>query len=600
MAIFSAENICKSYGEKTLLKDVTLYIEKNDKIGLTGINGTGKSTLLRIIFGIEDADSGRIAKAAGIRLGYLPQNPEMKPGTTVLEQVFLGAPPEWRELADHEARTILTRLGITDFDMDVSLLSGGQRKRVAIAAALSQPCDLLILDEPTNHIDGDTVAWLEGYLMKYTGALLMVTHDRYFLDRVADRIAEISSGSLYLYSGNYTKYLEINAEREEMEEASERKRQSILRKELAWIKRGPRARGTKDKSRIQRFEELSAKQGPEQGPKLALESVKSRLGKKTIEINGLSKSYGDKVLIRDFSYTFTRTDKIGIIGKNGIGKTTLLGMIAGNIQPDEGSIVWGDTVKVGYFSQECEEMDLSIRVIDTLKNIAEFVKTPDGELSATKMLERFQFTTEAQFNIVGKLSGGERRRLYLLTILMQAPNVLLLDEPTNDLDIRTLVILEDYIERFGGIVAAVSHDRYFIDKIAERVFVFEGDGVIRQYTGGYTDYFEAKPGDLKAGDKELVKEAVKRTSAEGGKIKFTYAERLEYEKIDDAIALLEEKIKEKIGEIEANASDYARLQELVAQKEQLDAELNAKMERWMYLNGKAEKMQEFNDAPPRQ
>lgn len=594
MALLSAENIYKSYGAKAILKDVTLYIEKNDKIGLTGINGTGKSTLLKIISGLEDADSGRIAKVAGLRIGHLLQNTEMKPGTTVLEQVFLGASNQWKEQAGYEARSILTKLGITDFDMDVALLSGGQRKRVAIAAALSQPCDLLILDEPTNHIDGDTVAWLEGYLQRYTGALLMVTHDRYFLDRVANKIAEISWGNLYVYDGNYTKYLEIKSEREEMEWASERKRQSLLKKELTWIRRGVRARGTKDKSRIERFNELSARQGLPEEEKLILESARTRLGKKTIEIRSISKGFENKCLIRDFSYTFTRTDKVGIIGKNGYGKTTLLNLIAGSVKPDSGSIVMGDTVRIGYFSQECNDLDLSIRVIDTLKNIAEFVKTPDGVISATKMLERFLFTPEAQFNIVGKLSGGERRRLYLLTVLMRAPNVLLLDEPTNDLDIDTLVILEDYIDNFNGIVLAVSHDRYFIDKIADRVFVFEGSGEIRQYTGGYTGYFDARCAD--AIREEKKKEPSFKNNGlkpeTGRKVKLTYAEKLEYEKIDETIALIEEEIKAKAIEIAQNASDYAKLQDLIAEKGKLDNELEAKMERWVYLTGIAEKMQE--------
>lgn len=596
MALLSAEGIKKSYGLKAALQNITLYIEKKDKIGVIGVNGTGKSTLLKIIAGVEEPDEGVIAKTPGMQIGYLPQNPVFEPGMTVLEQVFSGAPSEWKDAAEYEAKTILTRLGIYDFDSDISLLSGGQRRRVAIAGALIRPCDLLILDEPTNHIDGNMAAWLEDYLKRFSGALLMVTHDRYFLDRVTGKIAEIDRADLFLYQANYSRYLEIKAERTEMELASERKRQSLLKKELAWIRRGVRARGTKDKSRVERFYELSEKQGPAQGPGLSLSSVKTRMGKKTIELSGVSKSYGDRELIRNFSYTFPRGDRVGLIGANGTGKTTLLNMIAGNVSPDSGKIERGDTIRIGYYTQELHESDPARRVIDVVRDAGEYIETPEGTVSATKMLEKFLFTSEMQYSPVAKLSGGERRRLALLRVLMRAPNVLLLDEPTNDLDIETLIVLEDYIENFEGIVVVVSHDRYFIDKVAERVFVFEEDGVLKQYTGGYSAYFENIRRQIRTekSGAEPPEEKIQKKSPSPAKVKFTYAEKLEYEKIDRVIEELEKALENKEREIIQNASDYIALQKLNGEKEQLEEELGRQMERWVYLQEIAEKMQDIS------
>lgn len=595
MALLSAEGISKSYGLKAALQNITLYIEKKDKIGVIGVNGTGKSTLLKIIAGAEEPDAGSVARTSGMQIGYLPQNPVFDPGRTVLEQVFWGAPSEWKDAAEYEAKTILTRLGIFDFDTDISLLSGGQRRRVAIAGALIRPCDLLILDEPTNHIDGNMAAWLEDYLKRFSGALLMVTHDRYFLDRVTNKIAEIDRANLYLYQANYSKFLEIKAERTQMELASERKRQSLLKKELAWIQRGVRARGTKDKSRVERFYELSEKQGPAQGPQLSLSSIKTRMGKKTIEMDRVSKSYGDRALISGFSYTFPRGDRVGIIGVNGSGKTTFLNMLAGSIRPDSGSIERGDTIRLGYYTQELEEPDPAKRVIDIVRDAGEFIETPDGTVSATKMLEKFLFTSDMQYSPVSKLSGGERRRLALLQVLMRSPNVLLLDEPTNDLDIETLMVLEDYLENFDGIVAVVSHDRYFIDKVARRVFVFEEDGVLKQYAGGYSAYFEnvrqEASKEAAAGPAAEAKKQRKNSSS-AAKVKFTYAERLEYEKIDGVIADLEKALQNKEQEISRNASDYVALEKLNGEKVRLEEQLEFQMERWVYLQEIAEKIQE--------
>ena len=594
MALLSAEGISKSYGMKPALQDVTLYIEKKDKIGVIGVNGTGKSTLLRIVAGVENPDMGTVARTSGMQIGYLPQNPVFDSGRTVLEQVFSGVPAEWKDMAEYEAKTILTKLGIFEFDVDVSQLSGGQRRRVAIAGALIRPCDLLILDEPTNHIDGNMAAWLEDYLKRFSGALLMVTHDRYFLDRVTNKITEIDRASLMMYQANYSKFLEIKAERAEMEQATERKRQSLLKKELAWIQRGVRARGTKDKSRVERFHDLTDRQGPAQGPRLSLASVKTRMGKKTIEVDCVSKSYGKRVLIRDFSYTFPRGDRVGLIGINGSGKTTFLNMLAGNVLPDCGSIGRGDTIRLGYYTQELAEPDPDMRVIDAVREAGEFIETPDGTISAAKMLEKFLFTSEMQYSPIAKLSGGERRRLALLGVLMRAPNVLLLDEPTNDLDIDSLMVLEDYLENFDGIVVVVSHDRYFIDKVARRVFVFEEGGVLKQYTGGYSAYFEnIRPESAKemaAAEAAEGKKQKKNTSL-SARVKFTYAERLEYEKIDGAIADLEMALQEKEHEISQNASDYVALEKLNREKEQLEEKLHYRMERWVYLQEKAEKME---------
>ncbi|MDW7650939.1 MAG: ABC-F family ATP-binding cassette domain-containing protein [Bacillota bacterium] len=608
MILLSAENITKSYSEKKLLNNISLHLSEGDKVGVIGINGTGKSTLLKIIAGIEQCDSGKISKPAGVEIGYLPQNPVYGEKLTVLEQVFKDASNETIELKDYEAKAILTRLGITDFAADVSQLSGGEKKKVAIASVLVNPCEILILDEPTNHLDNDMVLWLENYFRKYAGAILMVTHDRYFLDRVTNRIVEITRGNLYNYQTNYTEYVELKFQREEREISTERKNKSLYRRELEWIRRGPRARGTKSKERIERFEKLRAREKPAEAEKLNLNSVTTRLGKKTVEINNISKSFGELQLIRDFEHIILRDARIGIIGKNGCGKSTLLKMIAGEVTPDCGTIAIGDTVKLGYFSQESEEMDTSLRVIDYIRGIAENIETVEGTLTAAQMLEKFLFPADLQWNRIDKLSGGERRRLFLLRVLMDAPNILLMDEPTNDLDIETLVILEDYLENFNGAVVVVSHDRYFLDKVVDRIFEFQSDGTLKQYVGGYTDYLENCTEQAKqdkqetrksrhvTDNKDSKRETNPNTSAEHPtkqrKLKFSYKEKMEYEEIDNIIEELEEQLKAVEKEIQREASNYSRLRELLPQKEELEITLALKMERWVYLNDLAEQIAE--------
>ncbi|MGN1250910.1 MAG: ABC-F family ATP-binding cassette domain-containing protein, partial [Candidatus Spyradocola sp.] len=475
--ILAAENISKAYTLKTLLDGATLYVEDGDKMGVIGVNGTGKSTLLKVLAGLEEPDSGSVSRGRNVRVGYLPQNPAFRPGATVLSAVFDGVTADVRELKDYEARTILTRLGIADHDAKVETLSGGQRKKVALAAALVRPCELLILDEPTNHLDNEMVAWLEKQLQAFPGALVMVTHDRYFLERAVNKIVELDGGKLYTYPANYSKFLELKAEREDMALASERKRQAILKVELAWMRRGARARTTKAKGRIERFEQLSAVEAPKAQESLKIGSAASRLGRKTVEIDHVSKSYGGRVLIRDFSYIILRDDRVGIVGHNGCGKSTLLNMIAGRIQPDSGSVTVGDTVRIGYFAQDNADMDGEKRAIDFIRDIALSVETDEGTLTATQMMERFLFNADLQYTQIKRLSGGEKRRLYLLSVLMGAPNILLLDEPTNDLDIQTLTILEDYLDHFPGAVVAASHDRYFLDRLMQRIFAYEGEGV---------------------------------------------------------------------------------------------------------------------------
>ena len=489
MNLLTIEHLTKSYTERLLFDDTSFSINEGDKIGLIGINGTGKSTLLKIAAGLEEPDLGTVVRGRNLYIRYLPQNPVFEPQLTVLECVIKeneGHEHVWD--LEGQAKNMLTRLGVPEYDAVISTLSGGQKKRVALASVLLSAADLLVLDEPTNHLDSSMADWLEDYLKKFRGALLMITHDRYFLDSVSNRIVELDKGKLYSYQAGYGGYLELKEERMAMEQASERKRRSILRTELEWIRRGARARSTKQKGRIQRFEELSARKGPEEDGDVEMNSLTSRLGRTTVEVSHLNKSYGDKVLLRDFTYIFLKNDRIGIIGPNGSGKSTLMKMIAGLVQPDSGETVIGQTVRMGYFSQDNEEMDDSLKVIDYIKNVAEYVKTPDGMVSASQMLEQFLFPSSMQYTLIGKLSGGEKRRLCLLHILMGAPNVLLLDEPTNDLDIRTLTILEDYLDHFQGIVIAVSHDRYFLDRVVRRIFAFEGDGAVKQYEGGYTDY----------------------------------------------------------------------------------------------------------------
>ncbi len=603
MSIVTAEHLTKSYTERLLFDDASFSLEEGEKAGLIGINGTGKSTLLKILAGLEEPDEGTVVWRRNLDIRYLPQNPRFTPGDTVLESIVRdneGHSHVWD--LESQAKIFLTKLGITDFDAKVETLSGGQRKRIALASVLLSTADLLILDEPTNHLDSEMADWLEEYLKNFKGSLLMVTHDRYFLDSVTDRIAELDKGKIYSYKANYEGFLKLKAEREDMEAASERKRQSILRIELAWMQRGARARSTKQKGRIQRYEALRDMEGPKTDQQVELESISSRLGRTTVELDSICKAYGDRTLIRDFTYIFLKNDRIGIIGPNGSGKSTLMKIIAGWIQPDNGTVTIGQTVSMGYFSQENEAMDESLKVIDYIKNAGEYVQTKDGRVSASQMLERFLFPSSVQYSVIGKLSGGEKRRLYLLRILMEAPNVLLLDEPTNDLDIATLAILEDYLDSFQGIVIAVSHDRYFLDRIASRIFAFEGDGKVVQYEGGFTDYQaaferkrqeqeeaaaekpEQKPGEA-AGVSSKGKPRLKEE-----KLKFTYKEQKEWETIESDIAALEEKIGALETEIEKEASNYGKLNELMKEKEEAEKLLEEKMERWMYLNDLAERI----------
>ena len=603
MNLLTIEHLTKSYTERLLFDDTSFSINEGDKIGLIGINGTGKSTLLKIAAGLEEPDLGTVVRGRNLYIRYLPQNPVFEPQLTVLECVIKeneGHEHVWD--LEGQAKNMLTRLGVPEYDAVISTLSGGQKKRVALASVLLSAADLLVLYEPTNHLDSSMADWLEDYLKKFRGALLMITHDRYFLDSVSNRIVELDKGKLYSYQAGYGGYLELKEERMAMEQASERKRRSILRTELEWIRRGARARSTKQKGRIQRFEELSARKGPEEDGDVEMNSLTSRLGRTTVEVSHLNKSYGDKVLLRDFTYIFLKNDRIGIIGPNGSGKSTLMKMIAGLVQPDSGETVIGQTVRMGYFSQDNEEMDDSLKVIDYIKNVAEYVKTPDGMVSASQMLEQFLFPSSMQYTLIGKLSGGEKRRLCLLHILMGAPNVLLLDEPTNDLDIRTLTILEDYLDHFQGIVIAVSHDRYFLDRVVRRIFAFEGDGAVKQYEGGYTDYqaaleergqgqeesTAAKAGaeDQSQPNRKNWKEGQPRET----KLKFTYKEQREWETIEETIAALEEEVAELEGEILQAASDYSRLNRLMQEKEEKEAQLEEKMERWMYLNELAEQI----------
>ncbi len=592
MNILNIEHISKIYGEKVIFDDVSLGIHSGDKIGVIGVNGTGKTTLLKIIAKINEPDKGQIICGNGIRVSYLPQNPEFPKKQSILEYVMDGKEhQDWK--TESEAKTILTKLGIYDFDEGCDHLSGGQKKRVALARTLVDPTEVLILDEPTNHLDNDMVLWLEEFLNSFRGVLIMVTHDRYFLDRVTNKIVEIDKGKLYEYDTNYSGFVELKVQREEMELATERKRQSLLRVEMEWMKQGIKARGTRQRARTERFEELKNAKGPSMQQNVEMDSISSRLGKTTIELEHISKGFGDKHLINDFSYIVLRDDRIGFIGPNGCGKSTLMKMIMGILKPDEGNITIGDTVKIGYFAQENEDMTGDIRVIDYIRNVAEYIQTTKGQASASQMLDRFLFPPELQYTPLDKLSGGEQRRLYLLKVLMEAPNVLILDEPTNDLDIQTLTILEDYLDTFAGIVITVSHDRYFLDRIVNRIFAFEEGGHLKQYEGGYTDYLEkvkpiakqekSKPEKKATNGKKFKKEHQK-------KLKFTYKEQKEFETIDDDIAKLEEKIEQLDEEIMENATNSGKLAELTQQKEETEEALNEKMDRWVYLNDLAEQI----------
>lgn len=592
MNILNIEHISKIYGEKVIFDDVSLGIHSGDKIGVIGVNGTGKTTLLKIIAKINEPDKGQIICGNRIRVSYLPQNPEFPKKQSILEYVMDGKEhQDWK--TESEAKTILTKLGIYDFDEGCDHLSGGQKKRVALARTLVDPTEVLILDEPTNHLDNDMVLWLEEFLNSFRGVLIMVTHDRYFLDRVTNKIVEIDKGKLYEYDTNYSGFVELKVQREEMELATERKRQSLLRVEMEWMKQGIKARGTRQRARTERFEELKNAKGPSMQQNVEMDSISSRLGKTTIELEHISKGFGDKHLINDFSYIVLRDDRIGFIGPNGCGKSTLMKMIMGILKPDEGNITIGDTVKIGYFAQENEDMTGDIRVIDYIRNVAEYIQTTKGQASASQMLDRFLFPPELQYTPLDKLSGGEQRRLYLLKVLMEAPNVLILDEPTNDLDIQTLTILEDYLDTFAGIVITVSHDRYFLDRIVNRIFAFEEGGHLKQYEGGYTDYLEKVRPIAKQEKSKLEKKennGKKFRKEHQKKLKFTYKEQKEFETIDDDIAKLEEKIEQLDEEIMENATNSGKLAELTQQKEETEEALNKKMDRWVYLNDLAEQI----------
>jgi len=631
MNILSAEGISKSYSEKILFNDISLGINDGEKIGLIGINGVGKSTLLKVIAGVETADTGRIIKGNTIRIGYLSQNPALISGITVLNQVFEGDTPVMKLLREYEhtlhkfnenpdaqlekkllaltqnmdslgawdieseAKTILTKLGINDFEADTGTLSGGQRKRVALAKVLINPCELIILDEPTNHLDNDTVDWLENFLNNRKGALLMITHDRYFLDRVANRIIELDNGSLYSYEANYSKFLELKSEREELLKSSERKRQNLLRKELEWIRRGAKARSTKQKARIERFEKLQEQQEIVSSENIEIMVGSSRLGRKVIELENIFKSYSGVNLISNFSYILKRDDRIGIIGPNGMGKTTLVKIIANRLKPDSGNIEYGETVKIGFFSQENEEMDHSLRVIEYIRQTAEYITTKEGKISASQMLETFLFPPSMQWTPISKLSGGEKRRLYLLNILMAEPNVLILDEPTNDLDIQTLTILESYLDEFPGAVITVSHDRYFLDRIVSSIFAFEGNGLIKQYSGNYSDYHHCrKESETQTRNStpksEKIKEKSSAKTVKDKPVKLTFKEQKEFENIDNEIANLEEAIKIIAVKIDEESSNFQLLPNLLSEKEALEKQLEEKIERWAYLNELVEKI----------
>ena len=593
--IINIENCTKAYTDKVLFKDINFYLHDGEKVGIIGINGTGKSTLLKIIAGIEEPDEGTYAKANDCVIRYLPQNPVFESGHTVLESALKGnVTKENKWTIESEVKAMLTKLGITDFEQKTDELSGGQKKRLALASCLVSPADVLILDEPTNHLDTEMNDYLEDYLKKFKGALVMVTHDRYFLDAVTNSIAEIDKGSLYTYDTNYSGFLALKAEREDMAMAADRKRKSILRTELEWIQRGARARSTKQKARIDRYEQMKNTKDCAADEKSQISSVASRLGRTIVELDSLSKAYGDKVLFKDFSYIFLKNDRIGFVGKNGCGKTTLMKIIARREIPDSGTVTVGQTVKIGYYSQEIEKqkeagiayMDPEMRVIDYIKETAEYVKTEDGSISASQMLERFLFPSFLQYSPIGKLSGGEKRRLNLLRVLMEAPNVLILDEPTNDLDIATLNILEDFLDNYKGVVITVSHDRYFLDRTVNRIFAFEKDGVIKQYEGGYTDYINKRT--VEEEEKQIVKKADTRTRER--KLKFSYQEQRDFETIEGDISALEEKIENLDKEMASCTSDFVRLNELLAEKEKNEKLLEEKMDRWMYLEELAEKI----------
>lgn len=636
MNLITLENINKSYSEKILLKNVSLGINEGDKIGLIGVNGAGKSTFLNIVTGRDEFFDGELVKGKNIRIEFLEQNPTINEEATIIEQVFRGETPEMKLLMEYQevieaisqkpdnenlnlrliklqekidslnlwdlesnAKSILTKLGLKEYNEKMKNLSGGQRKRVFLAAALITPCDLLVLDEPTNHLDSNAIEWLEEYLNNRKGALLMITHDRYFLDRVSNKIIELDKGRLFEYTGNYTSYLEQKSERMALESAVEEKRQKLIEKELKWVRRGAKARTTKQKARLQRFDDLINMETYKPNEEIEINFIGTRLGKKTIEISNLNKSFGKKILIKDFNYIFLRTDRVGIIGDNGVGKSTLLNILKGSIPADSGNIEIGDTVKIGVFDQTVKEMDLNMRAIDYIKEGGETIESQDGsKITASTLAERFLFDGIMQYTKIEKLSGGEKRRLQLLRILMESPNVLILDEPTNDLDIETLKILEDFLDEFIGIVIVVSHDRYFLDRICHKIFAYEGNGLIKEYTGNYSDYLikkevetisskECKTKDCKTSEKQNY-------NSREAKPKFTFKEKKEYEEIDEVISALESKLEAIEEELSLNATNYSKLNELLKEKESLEEELSFKYERWEYLNEVAEKIENWN------
>ncbi|MCD2345628.1 ABC-F family ATP-binding cassette domain-containing protein [Clostridium guangxiense] len=628
MNLITLNNISKSYGEKTILNDITFTINSGEKIGLIGINGTGKSTLLKIICGLTDYDSGSITTSNELSISYLSQNTYFDDDSTVMEQIFKGNSKEVTTLKayekavqdaeihqqdrrtqklivdltqeldalnlwdmESEAKTILTKLGIKNFEEKIRNLSGGQKKRIALASALITPSNLLILDEPTNHLDSETILWLEKYLTQKKGAVFMITHDRYFLDRITNNMFELHNGKIYTYTGNYSDFLSQKLEREEMEKSSEEKRENLLRRELAWIKRGAKARSTKQKARIQRFNDLNDKEAIDIQSKIEISAQSSRLGKKVIELKDIRKSFGAKKLIDDFSFIFSKHDAVGIVGPNGIGKSTLLNIITGSILPDNGIVDVGSTVKIGYFSQESKDMDESLRVIEYVREGAEFIKDESGELiSASKMLENFLFSGEMQWTPISKLSGGEKRRLYLLRILMEAPNVLILDEPTNDLDIETLTILEDYLYGFSGTVITVSHDRYFLDKVVNKLIIFKGNGKIEYNTGNYSEYLEKAILDEEPKTEKLKQNKPKEEKAKNHKLKFSYKEQREYDEIDGLIETAETELAELEDNIASAGSNYVALQEFLSKKKDQEDKLQNLYDRWEYLNELAEKI----------
>ena len=596
MNLLTIEKLTKVFTERKVFDKADFSINEREKIGVIGITGTGKSTLLRIAAGMEEPDEGTVTKGNQVVIRFLMQNPVFEPESTVLEAVLQGNRTKQNEwTVESDARSMLNKLKITDFGQKVKELSGGQKKRLALVNVLLLPADILILDEPTNHLDNEMADWLEEFLINYRGAVLMVTHDRYFLDRVSNRIVEIDKGKIYSYPGNYSEFVRLKEARQNMEIASERKRQSILRTELEWLARGARARSTKQKAHIARIEDLKEQKAPVKDAAVEMSSISTRMGRKTVEVEGLCKSYGDKVLIKDFSYIFLKGERIGIIGENGCGKSTLLKMIVGQTEPDAGTVEIGQTVKIGYFSQESEEMDNRERVIDYIKEAGEYVITTEGTVTASQMLERFLFDGSMQWNPIGKLSGGEKRRLHLLRVLMEAPNVLILDEPTNDLDIQTLTILEDYLDGFDGIVITVSHDRYFLDRIVGRIFAYEGNGLLQQYEGNYSDYliaYERRHPQEESRSAQAVQKQKKTERVRERKLKFSYKEEQEFATIDDDIEALEQELKSIEEQMEASASSYSRLGELMEEKAKTEALLEEKMERWEYLNDLALRIQQ--------